>query len=227
MLKQGVTTRDNVSPTLPADNRALARDGFHPFYIKLAYLAIAGFMAISAGLFVKGIAEHNGVLASACKAFGAKALDQSTLAADVLQHKLPRSVRTQNHNIRTEGTLQAAMSAALETHPNVMIHFWATWCKPCLTELPSLIRLIREKKQAVIAISVDEDPRIAEAFVKKYKLTDLPLYFDPGGKLAKSLGTTKFPESYIATDTNSLSYHIVNQRDWIDATSTACLSTIR
>lgn len=205
---------------LPAVDRMLARDGFHPFYIKLAYAGLVVFAISAIGLFAKGVLEHRDVLASACKAFGAKPLDTFALSDEIKNHVL-------KSRVEKDVTLKQAMDAALAKHPNVMIHFWATWCKPCLTELPSLIRLIQEKNQAVIAISVDEDPKTARAFAKKYKLDTLPLFFDPGGLLAKALGTTKFPESYLATSSNALAYHIVNQRNWIDANASACLSTVR
>jgi len=209
-----------MNDTLPAVDRMLDRSGYNPFYVKLAYFSVALFIIFAIGLFIKGLFEHRDVLASACEAFGAKPIQNQRFSETVEEYAL----LSQNGE---QVTLSQAMGTALKTHPNVMIHFWATWCKPCLTELPSLIRLIQEKGQAVLAISVDNDPETAKAFAKKYKLNALPLFFDPGGKLAKSLGTTKFPESYLATQSNALDYHIVNQRNWIDATATACLSTIR
>src|SRR5688500_11958482 len=50
----------------------------------------------------------------------------------------------------------------------VIINFWATWCEPCRTEVPYLVKLGSEHKEkglAVAGIALDEDPAIVKKFI--------------------------------------------------------------
>lgn len=64
----------------------------------------------------------------------------------------------------------------------ILLHFWATWCAPCVTELPSLNRLAKEfesKGVKVIPVSLDTRHKSNEqiqTFLKQHGLTHLPLY---------------------------------------------------
>ena len=68
----------------------------------------------------------------------------------------------------------------------VVLNFWATWCPPCVAEMPSLERLHRSlgpEGLAVVTVSTDEDREILEEFVTRHGLT-LPVLLDPGGQVA-------------------------------------------
>src|SRR5512144_790820 len=82
----------------------------------------------------------------------------------------------------------------------VMVHFWATWCPPCVEEIPSLDRLNRSlggQDFAVLAVSVDEGgaPAVSD-FLKRQGLT-LPVLLNPDRSVATSYGTLRFPETYL------------------------------
>lgn len=74
----------------------------------------------------------------------------------------------------------------------VVLNFWATWCAPCVYEIPSLNRLaakIDPSRLAVIAVSIDRDGAAAVTpFVTGHQLTHLPIYLDPDQRLG-SLGS--------------------------------------
>jgi len=101
----------------------------------------------------------------------------------------------------------------------VMVHFWATWCPPCVEELPLLDRLYRtvvDKDFQLLAVSVDEGgaPAVA-AFLKKNGLT-LPVLLDPDRMIAGLYGTYKFPETYIVDRQGVVRYKVIGPRDWSD-----------
>jgi len=64
----------------------------------------------------------------------------------------------------------------------VLLHFWATWCRPCTKEIPSLQRLyqqFRSRDFTVLAVSLDARKKEIDHFFQRQPLR-LPVYFDPG-----------------------------------------------
>ncbi len=99
----------------------------------------------------------------------------------------------------------------------VLVHFWATWCPPCVEELPVLDRLFRSGMGGdfeILAVSVDEGgaPAVA-AFMKQHNLT-LPVLLDPGAPVSHSYGTFKFPETYILDRKGIVRYKVIGAADW-------------
>jgi peroxiredoxin len=109
----------------------------------------------------------------------------------------------------------------------VMVHFWATWCPPCVDELPTLDRLyhgILGKDFELLAVSVDEGGAEAvTSFLRRNNL-GLPVVLDPGGTVARSYGTFKFPETYILDRSGIVRYKVIGAADW---SNPANLSVIR
>lgn len=98
----------------------------------------------------------------------------------------------------------------------VMVHFWATWCPPCVEELPTidkLYRTIADKNFQILAVSVDDGAPEVAAFLKQNKL-DLPVLLDPGRKTAGLYGTYKFPETYIVDRQGVVRLKVIGPRDW-------------
>jgi len=99
----------------------------------------------------------------------------------------------------------------------VMVHFWATWCPPCVDEIPTLDRLytgLFGKDFELLAVSVDEGGADAvRAFMKKNKLI-LPALLDPGRSVANSYGTFKFPETYVVDRGGIVREKVIGPRDW-------------
>jgi len=100
----------------------------------------------------------------------------------------------------------------------VMVHFWATWCPPCVEELPTLERLYRAsigKDLEILAVSVDEGGADAVGqFMRKNRFA-LPVLLNPDQSVARQYGTFKFPETYIVDRDGIVRRKIIGAADWM------------
>ena len=107
----------------------------------------------------------------------------------------------------------------------VFLNLWATWCEPCVREIPSMLELSRELRSSnfsMVAVSYDERWKTVQDFFRGF-LGGLPkemiLARDPVGENPGSmrlmLGTEKLPETWVIRDGRILA-RFVNERDWMD-----------
>ena len=98
----------------------------------------------------------------------------------------------------------------------VVLNFWATWCPPCVDEMPSLVHMqqkMRSKGVEVLAVSVDADQSAYQKFLKDYNVNLLTVR-DPDQKSNNLYGTFKFPETYIVDRQGILRRKFVGPIDW-------------
>jgi len=101
----------------------------------------------------------------------------------------------------------------------VMVHFWATWCPPCVEEMPMLEQLYRSLGAAdfeILAVSVDEGGARAVAEFMQRNGLNLPVLLDPRRSVAGLYGTFKFPETYVVDRQGVVTYKAIGPRDWTD-----------
>ena len=82
----------------------------------------------------------------------------------------------------------------------VLVDIWASWCAPCMEEMPLLDEMatrLRKKGVEIIAVSVDEDRQNARTFLSSRAKWSLTVAHDPKGKLPEVLQPTKMPTSYV------------------------------
>jgi len=107
----------------------------------------------------------------------------------------------------------------------VLVNFWATWCEPCVTEMPSLQKLrdsLGPQGFEVLAVNHQEGPARIDAFVQKLGLA-FPVVRDTDGSVAKAWSARLFPASYVVDRSGRIRYVLIGGADW---TSPALLSKI-
>ena len=85
--------------------------------------------------------------------------------------------------------------------PLTLLHFWATWCAPCLDEIPALQRLTEDYRSRpgfrVLLVAVEDDPRAVDVFLGPSSAAAL---FDPNWSVARRFETVTLPSTYLLRD---------------------------
>jgi peroxiredoxin len=100
----------------------------------------------------------------------------------------------------------------------LVLNFWATWCQPCVEEVPSLDQFSKEMAGSgvvVVGVSVDKDPKVYQAFLSRANVSFVTAR-DPGANISSNYGTFKYPESYIIDAHGKVVQKIVGATDWAD-----------
>ncbi|RJP70194.1 MAG: TlpA family protein disulfide reductase [Comamonadaceae bacterium] len=98
----------------------------------------------------------------------------------------------------------------------VLLNFWASWCEPCRTEMPTLQGLpplLGEDRLAVIALNFKEPPQRALRFVAQTGLT-LPVWLDPLGEHARAWGVRVFPTTVLIDRQGRAHQRVRGEVDW-------------
>ena len=108
----------------------------------------------------------------------------------------------------------------------VLLNFWATWCEPCVVELPSLLELHREQPDlAVLAVSIDEDPDAYSRFLLR-RHVDLITVRDPAQSAAKLYHTEQWPETYVIDRKGIIRRKFIGAQDWSNPEIRAYLKSL-
>lgn len=100
----------------------------------------------------------------------------------------------------------------------VFLNFWATWCVPCVTEMPEMEMMnqaFKDRKFQILAISVDTDWEPVKKFYKEHSLT-FPSFLDPGKRVPSLYGVRGWPETFIIAPNGSVLKYIVGPQKWAD-----------
>jgi peroxiredoxin len=108
----------------------------------------------------------------------------------------------------------------------VLLNFWATWCPPCVYEMPSMERLyqdLREQGFVVLGVSVDVDPGdpdeqgrsqgIVREYVDRLGVT-FPILLDPEGRVEGVYNVSGLPTTYVIGRDGRIEGRIVGAREW-------------
>jgi peroxiredoxin len=98
----------------------------------------------------------------------------------------------------------------------VVVNFWATWCAPCVAEMPSLSRL-RERLAGsgveVIGVNLQENAARIRPFAESLGL-DFPIVRDHDGAASRTWGARVFPTTFVVGPDQRIALVAVGEIDW-------------
>jgi len=100
----------------------------------------------------------------------------------------------------------------------VVLNFWATWCPPCIEEMPSLVQMqqrMKAKGVTVLAVSVDADEKQYRRFLRDHNVSLLSVR-DADQKSNELYGTFKFPETYVIDRNGVVRRKFIGAVDWTE-----------
>jgi thiol-disulfide isomerase/thioredoxin len=101
----------------------------------------------------------------------------------------------------------------------IVLNFWATWCGPCVSEMPALQKLAdtyKDRGLSVVGINVDEDwEKVLEPFRKRNQIT-FPSYVDPKSELSDAFGISGLPLTLVIGPGRKLLFEKMGAEEWFD-----------
>jgi len=111
----------------------------------------------------------------------------------------------------------------------VFLNFWATWCKPCEEEMPSMQRLYeRYKSQGLVVLAISADTGGAAQvapYLKKHNLT-FPVGLDPKASVSSLYGVWSVPSTFIIDKRGNRAYFANGPREWDGPTARAFFESL-
>jgi thiol-disulfide isomerase/thioredoxin len=107
----------------------------------------------------------------------------------------------------------------------VIVNFWATWCEPCLAEMPSMQKLQDRfaGRVAVLAVNFGESPPKVTPFLQRLGV-NLTVLLDPNGEAPRAWRVRLLPTSYVVAPDGQVRYSVLGEIDW---SGDAAVSTVR
>jgi len=100
----------------------------------------------------------------------------------------------------------------------VLVNFWASWCPPCIIEMPGMQRLqekLAGRPFTILAVNVREKPGTIWKFRKLVRVS-FPLLLDPEGQAAADWGIDVYPSSFLVDPRGRVRYAVYGPRQWDD-----------
>jgi cytochrome c biogenesis protein CcmG/thiol:disulfide interchange protein DsbE len=96
----------------------------------------------------------------------------------------------------------------------VLLNFWATWCPPCVQEMPSLVQLQKQlgNKVVILAVSEDTDDAAYQQFIRDH---NVDLFTVRDNKHNNELyGTTGYPETFVIDANGKILRKFIGPQEW-------------
>jgi thiol-disulfide isomerase/thioredoxin len=99
----------------------------------------------------------------------------------------------------------------------VIINLWATWCEPCLREMPSLERLQSRFGERIAVLAVSEDRggnKAVEPFIARLGLKSVKIYIDPKSEVGHAFGARGLPTSFLIDREGKVLGRVEGAAEW-------------
>lgn len=100
----------------------------------------------------------------------------------------------------------------------VMVNFWATYCTPCIKEMPSMQRLsnkFKGKPFQILAINMAEERADIDAFMKRFKIdVKFPILLDVEGEVVEAWMVSAVPTTFIIDPQGTIRYALYGAIEW-------------
>jgi peroxiredoxin len=100
----------------------------------------------------------------------------------------------------------------------LVLNFWATWCPPCIEEMPSLNAFagqMRDDGVVVLGVSIDTNEQAYKRFVQSNRLA-FQVARDPGADIPAEYGTFRWPETYVIDRSGKVVRKYIGPKNWMD-----------
>lgn len=108
----------------------------------------------------------------------------------------------------------------------LLLNLWATWCGPCVTEMPTLDALSAREKDRILVLAVSQDLDGAskvDAFFNKYGFANLAPYVDPETALTSALEVDTLPTTILYDARGKEVWRVIGKEEWNGARAAALL----
>jgi thiol-disulfide isomerase/thioredoxin len=99
----------------------------------------------------------------------------------------------------------------------VLVNFWATWCEPCLREMPSIERLQSHVGDSIAVLAVSEDrggSKAVEPFIEKLGLKSVKIYIDPKSAVGRAFEVRGLPTSFLIDGEGRMAGRVEGAAEW-------------
>jgi peroxiredoxin len=100
----------------------------------------------------------------------------------------------------------------------LVLNFWASWCEPCVEEIPSLNEFAKKyagQGVVVVGVSIDHNEKLYRSFIQRNSVA-FQTARDPAANISGSYGTFKVPETYIIDGNGKVVQKVVGPQNWSD-----------
>jgi thiol-disulfide isomerase/thioredoxin len=99
----------------------------------------------------------------------------------------------------------------------LLVNLWATWCAPCVREMPSLDRLQARLGERIRVLAISEDrkgPEVVDPFLGSLDLKSLAIYLDPAAQAQQAFGIRGLPTSFLIDPAGALRGKLEGAAEW-------------
>lgn len=146
------------------------------------------------------------------------AIGQSNAFGYAMDKYQPRNVAIPAPKLAVSDLKGNSLSPQQQGKPQFIV-FWATYCPPCLKEMPSLNQLAQEKKEwQILPVSIDlgHAAKRIEAFYQKAQLTNLPILWDPKSVSMRTYQIRALPSTAVINHHGEWIGTVTGEIDWAD-----------